>query len=329
MAIPASSHSLSRSLSPPSDELAWQQFQEHLFRSRSNNDNFNKNTVRSKPSWLGHADLGRWRIYIDHETTAPGSNKQYLTQWADSLGIPEPSSTRARYLLLTQLVQSVLECDSLVTLRGLYQSITTKHGKLPDDADSEIALAAYQSLLTLLGCLTLTFKTDRSPRSHWSTVCAPCSLERQFRPQSLLESDSGSAERAFGLMLASYGTILPEFCEDDGQLLSASILNYSAMWQWAHVRIQWVDHVGSHLLFNPMKRTLSIFAHPAYSAMCCSEEFPQDLIRRIIEGYPQREGNTAADTLHLMHQEVLLSYRLLFGWDSKSRQLFYLHRPSN
>ncbi|KAI0433438.1 hypothetical protein F5Y09DRAFT_298931, partial [Xylaria sp. FL1042] len=323
MKISASSRrpSLFHSLSP--DEQPWQQFQDQLFRSSS----ISQNTVLSKPPWLGRTDLSSWYIYIDRETATSGSNRQHLTQWATSLGISEPSSTRARYVLLMQLIQSVQDCDSLVTLHGLYQSITTKHGKVSDDADSETALAAYQSLLTLLGCLTLTFKTDQSPRPHWSTICAPCSLERPFRPQSLLESDSGSAERAFGLMLASYGTILPEFSDDDGQLLHASILNYSAMWQWAHVNIQWVDHVGSHLLFNPMKRTLSIFAHPAYSAIFCSGEFRKDLICRIIEGYPLGEGNTAADTLHLMHQEVLLSYRLLFGWNSKSRQLFYSHRP--
>lgn len=104
-------------------------------------------------------------------------------------------------------------------------------------------------------------------------------------------------------------------------LYAAGLSMYSLRY-FGHVTIQWVDTISEHLRFNPANRRLSLFRFPTFCAllaihrdnMCSS-------IRSIIEQFdPLTQGERDQCCVSLA-QEAILSYRLLFGQDAKSRKL--------
>lgn len=84
--------------------------------------------------------------------------------------------------------------------------------------------------------------------------------------------NSDNTKREIGAVLRKLFNLLPTFHGDYNELLHASILNCKAMERWGRIRIVWVDNVASHLDFNRAKRQVSIFAHPGFSALWCTDE---------------------------------------------------------
>lgn len=94
------------------------------------------------------------------------------------------------------------------------------------------------------------------------------------------------------------------------------------------VRFRWVDTLALHLDYDKSSRTLSLFSFPS---MCISQLGTHS---GTIFAFASTEVNAAdpradeADIAHFL-QEVLLSFRLLFGQSVKSRKLFrYIFDPA-
>ena len=87
-----------------------------------------------------------------------------------------------------------------------------------------------------------------------------------------------------------------------------------------HVRIRWVDSLALHFDYDKTSKTLSLFRYPSFCiAMLHSKGSIYSFASTEQNGFDPRASE--ADILHFC-QEVLLSYRLLFGQDSRSRKYF-------
>ncbi|OAF58974.1 hypothetical protein VC83_06143 [Pseudogymnoascus destructans] len=104
-------------------------------------------------------------------------------------------------------------------------------------------------------------------------------------------------------------------------LYEASLNIYSLRY-FGHVTIQWVDTVSEHLRFNPANRRLSLFRFPTFCALLAIHgDSVCSAIRSIAEQLDPLSPEDRDLCCVSLEQEIILSYRLLFGQDSKSRMV--------
>jgi hypothetical protein len=160
------------------------------------------------------------------------------------------------------------------------------------------------------------------------------------KPDSKLVFDkykvrSELCDRPLFVLLKCFGNLLPARSQDLPE--SEAVVNSKAAASWTPlypsdlnayllrtllgVKFRWVDSLALHLDFDKSSRTLSLFAFPS---MCVS----QLRLRRgaafafastEIDGIDPRADED--DIAHML-EEVLLSFRLLFGQSKKSRRFF-------
>ncbi|KAL4821927.1 hypothetical protein BDW67DRAFT_149843 [Aspergillus spinulosporus] len=99
-------------------------------------------------------------------------------------------------------------------------------------------------------------------------------------------------------------------------------LNIHSLCYFGHVTIQWVDTISEHLRFNPANRRLSLFRFPTFCALLAVHgDSVCSAIRSIAEQLDPLSPEDRDQCCVSLEQEIILSYRLLFGQDDKSRKL--------
>ncbi|KAJ3944324.1 uncharacterized protein N0V96_005850 [Colletotrichum fioriniae] len=88
--------------------------------------------------------------------------------------------------------------------------------------------------------------------------------------------------------------------------------------------IQWVDTLSEHLKFNLVNRRLSIFRFPTFCVLSALRKEGKEatpLLDSINEGFMPITPENRYQNYVTLEQEVLVSYRLLFGQSARSRKL--------
>ncbi|BDD54407.1 hypothetical protein MAP00_000027 [Monascus purpureus] len=130
-----------------------------------------------------------------------------------------------------------------------------------------------------------------------------------FRSFKQLHWGEWSDEHAYGIS------------READNLYAASLSIYSLRY-FGHVTIQWVDTITEHLWFNPANRRLSLFRFPSFCAILAihsNETCPA--VRSISEELEPLSPEDRDQCCVSLEQEVILSYRILFGQDDMSRKL--------
>lgn len=155
------------------------------------------------------------------------------------------------------------------------------------------------------------------------------------------------AQEPFYQMLMEFGTLLPEVRSSSltGQchhvLTSTNDshfypnhVSFHVLQNVAKLRIEWVNTLNLHLQLDERKRILRLYRFPAFCRLLYADgpdgneahgkkSFLCQLFNHYkasrMQGQPQeRDALTFFDFL----RDMMLSYRLLFGMDAKSRQIF-------
>ncbi|KAF1961987.1 hypothetical protein CC80DRAFT_589442 [Byssothecium circinans] len=109
-------------------------------------------------------------------------------------------------------------------------------------------------------------------------------------------------------------------------ILYEASLNFYSLYTIGKVRLRWVDCLMRHLEFDRQNRILYIFRWPTFCAtsILSQKGFPSvNLITAAL--FPSNAYSDHATNVlpvRALHQEIILSYRLLFGQSSMSRELF-------
>ncbi|KAL8911212.1 MAG: hypothetical protein Q9172_007712 [Xanthocarpia lactea] len=102
--------------------------------------------------------------------------------------------------------------------------------------------------------------------------------------------------------------------------LTSSNLSFSALKESCRIEIEWTMSLDAHLIFNTDSKTLHLFRFPSYCAAAHlngSDSFLASMMAK--DSSALNQGGPKAECLS---REILLSYRLLFAQDRKSRRLF-------
>ncbi|KJZ68068.1 hypothetical protein HIM_09800 [Hirsutella minnesotensis 3608] len=104
--------------------------------------------------------------------------------------------------------------------------------------------------------------------------------------------------------------------------LYMSSLNIYSLSYFGQVSIRWTASISEHLHFDPATRQLSVFRFPTFCALLAvhgDKVFPtiQSIIDQLDPLSPEERDRCCVT----LPQEVILSYRLLFGQEGKSRKV--------
>lgn len=149
------------------------------------------------------------------------------------------------------------------------------------------------------------------------------------------------SDRPLSVLLKAFGNLLPARSSEITQVAAESSkvasswlplypteTNAYLLHTLLRVQIRWVDSLALHLDYDKSSRTLSLFSYPSF----CLEMFLSGGLAYAfasIEEYTYSADPRAdKEDISQFLQEVLLSYRLLFGQSAKSRRLFrHTFRP--
>ena len=158
------------------------------------------------------------------------------------------------------------------------------------------------------------------------------------QPQSGLVFDTYKAsadlsDRPLSVLLKAFGNILPARSSNIAQVASENSkiasswtplypteTNAYLLHTLLRVQIRWVDALALHLDYDKSSRTLSLFSYPSF---CLEMLHSNGMVYSFasIKGYGADPCADKGDISQFL-QEILLSYRLLFGQSTKSRRLF-------
>ncbi|PYI09528.1 hypothetical protein BO78DRAFT_30111 [Aspergillus sclerotiicarbonarius CBS 121057] len=178
----------------------------------------------------------------------------------------------------------------------------------------------YQAAFNVSSVQELAIHHDScQPQSGMVFDAYRVSADLSDRPLSILL-------KAFGNLLPARSSALPRLASENTKLaatwqpLYPTETNAYLFHTLLSVRFQWVDTLALHLDYDKSSRTLSLFSYPS---MCLDALQSRGIVYAFasIENAgedPRADGKDISQFL----QEVLLSYRLLFGQSAASRKLF-------
>ena len=153
-----------------------------------------------------------------------------------------------------------------------------------------------------------------------------------------LKQHQMTSKRPLYEFLMGFGILLPplNFCggldlEEKGAFdiqttVKPSHFNASIFQNIGHFRLKWVDVLSCHLELDERSKTVYLFRHPSFClasipATTCEQKVKSVLHAAAAPADSSRQWATE-DAVTTILQETLLSYRLLFGQNKRSRNLF-------
>lgn len=217
-------------------------------------------------------DLQRWQSYVDSQLGGPCLD--HISKWRQALGLPGPTDLDSCYGFLIDVLEAVeqIPVPSNITLDSIAAKVCENHQQ---DVHIGEANDAHQAVLAMVGCLTMLYSW-RKPDSRNEIIVEAPSAQPARRVALAV---APHVQRSIGKLLGSFGGLLLPYQQTD-RLLYASKLNLATLSLIGKVKIDLVNHISAHLSFNPVRRRLSIFAHPAYCALRCGESCHSGALNR-------------------------------------------------
>ncbi|KAK0610363.1 hypothetical protein B0T17DRAFT_110878 [Bombardia bombarda] len=196
--------------------------------------------------------------------------------------------------------------------------------------------ACYISVFSILCWATMALQ----PKLSWSDfkeqpglmVC-PRGLDHDFQPiQSSVQRPIHAIFRQFcrAMSRSRWRRPIGEARTERPAALEVACLNFASLRDIAKINPLWVSDLASHLDFDATTRQLSVYRFPTFCALSCVGEEKglsvpvfRDLLRELYSSRITTTAEPIQDPYNhtQLHQEIILSYRLLFGQKHASRRL--------
>jgi hypothetical protein len=225
--------------------------------------------------------------------------------------------------------------DHECTLKDMVTELREK-GLIKDDDDP----LAVQLVFHCFGWLTAIFDPSPDPSATHLLLRKPKDQARRrklvrktgVRQLSVVMSD---ANRPIQQLLRRFGSLLPEAecirrsqqaggLEAGPECIIAAYISFHSLQQVLKIDIEWVDVLNQHLEFDQRKRVLRVFRLPSICRLMYRDEEGTLLNRLFREDEKERDEGPRSPHSHLANiedflVEIILSYRLIFGRDRRSR----------
>ncbi|KAL7788772.1 hypothetical protein V8C43DRAFT_323524 [Trichoderma afarasin] len=249
-----------------------------------------------------------WLFYLENQLQ-DGPCASNVREFMALLGIPDPGSAASVYDLLHDVVEVIQKPKRRsISIAQIITLVSERRGHAI--LDGNVPPAAHQAIFCIIGCLTLLF--------CWNNPASPDEFSIKNAAE-ITQVRAKAAQRGFGKVLRNFGRqfVQPEPAEG---LLVCANLDYSTLSAVTKLQLEFVSDISLHLLFNPVTRKLCIFSFPAFCALWCNPASDWTYLDGIIGDLYDKNST---EILRLQFQEILLSLRVLFAYNSESRKLFF------
>lgn len=210
-------------------------------------------------------------------------------------------------------------------------------------SDPNAIIAAKNLIFAVIGWQTMLYQADMHS-------CPPEQLAiqsqmgiHQGQAHMCLKQNHSSCKRRMHEFLLGYGLLLPPrnfeglgSVEDkkafaEFKSVSPDSFNAYLLSSIGDVTIEWVDSLSCHMEFNSHLNKLFLFRYPSFCLANISADGSRHSAKSVIYACATPRDNAGqwatTDDVTQMLQETILSYRLLFGQNKASRQLFQKFKP--
>lgn len=210
---------------------------------------------------------------------------------------------------------------------------------LKDQLDEERAIP-NQIVFAAIGWLTMLYEA----------VPQPARDQLQITPTSSSANGSGTrnasmsrkyrcdrqgfdyVDRPLYDMLGHFGHLIPGprmqslYLRENParEVVKVQSVCFATLQQMAHLRIVWVSSLALHLELDSGRKTLKLFQYPSFCRMMTVDR-KQNLLSRLLNDHAERSCEDVKNSDILtdeFFEEILLTYRILFGQDERSWRAF-------
>ncbi|KAI0387827.1 hypothetical protein F5Y04DRAFT_286805 [Hypomontagnella monticulosa] len=252
--------------------------------------------------------------------------------------INEDQGLTAEELLypIFSVIEKCLEKEQFddVSIDEIIDHLIENQAITPDPESPGRSARHRQLVFAIIGWQTLLYQPAFN-------TCAPFQLaicEPGDEPDSKMVFDTyrvpiGLADRPLWVLLKGFGNLLPARSPETTRAASESSraavlwtpiypreVNAYVLHNILRVRFRWVDSLALHLDYDKTSRTLSLFEFPSVCVKALQER--GTIFAFASSGIDAVDPRADSEAIDSMLREVLVSYRLLFGQQAKTRRLF-------
>ncbi|KAK1641074.1 hypothetical protein BDP81DRAFT_417996 [Colletotrichum phormii] len=259
----------------------------------------------------------------------PLSGSDSIPLWSSFLDTTA-GETECYWKFMYEVAAALKSAEKDASIEELKNHIVSSHGNVRDDGDFHISMAVFAAVcwltLTVQPSLELeTPGTQASLACKFPSLTEGPSISSRIIKQSLREAKR-PIKRVFELFRRNaWGDQPPNMDTSAGENdnLYEGSLNLEVL-LFGRIRIQWVDTLSEHLMFDPVSRHLSIFRFPTFCVLSALRKEGKEtlpVLDSINEGFMPTSAENRYQNYVTLEQEVLVSYRLLFGKSARSRKI--------
>lgn len=203
--------------------------------------------------------------------------------------------------------------------------------------ESALSKDQIRCIFASVGWLTMLYKPDTSEE------CEPLTIAPDRASYFLCSTlDTGFAQRSVAEMLRNYGDILPMRktidtsapAEPPPKALQVASLNIATLQRMANMKIEWIDDISGHLDFQPSGPVLKLLRYPSFCHLHMADRSvlsryvkteteriltdPNSVLTSYYDHFQKPDGFTVGNYM----REILLSYSLLFRFDSDAQKVY-------
>ncbi|KAI0973576.1 hypothetical protein F4678DRAFT_470853 [Xylaria arbuscula] len=265
------------------------------------------------------------------------------------LSLPRPRADEgidaAIHIIWDQIRKAVLapgpkSIDSITDMLIYYEFVDIQ-------GSYEATLSVKDLVFAIVGFQTMLYKPyfDPSAPGGYRILDEMSGYHGTSRMSLCQSSDAGT--KTLPEFLLGFGVMLPQpnYCacenEDDRQLFhqikttTPSDIDAHVLSRLCGVRFQWVDSLSCHLELDKQSNTLYIYRYPSFCVSCLQQQVPRNGVEECQKSSLhscacERTGQlpwASEEDVNGLLQEILLSYRVIFAQNKRSRAIFRKLRP--
>ncbi|RYP80985.1 hypothetical protein DL770_006030 [Monosporascus sp. CRB-9-2] len=284
------------------------------------------------------ADLRWYRWWVYQQIR---SQPQRLLLALPNMKCDEESDWHTHFLPLWNKVRELVLVPEPKTINGITDTLV-EHGIMSAKDNYDAYQSGKELIFSILGWQTMLYKPDLLSCATGGFNILNEMDGYHGEARVCLNQSPLSGKYDLPSFLLGFGMMLPprDYCgfdePDDKKLFSntkviiSKELNAHVLTKVCGIRLQWVDSLSCHLELDRHSGTLFLYRYPSFCVSSLQRQDTKERRSAIHRCGFERPGSvpwaSEEDVTELL-QEILLSYRLLFGQSRRSRSLFRRLRP--
>jgi len=287
-------------------------------------------------------DIWKGTVYNACSWYSQYLQSKFLDHWhalsAALVGLDEESKApkNNEFIILFEFMRKVAEIfktQSGCALTDIVDKLSND-GLLKDQLD-DVRAIPNQVVFAAVGWLTMLYEAIPRPTRFELQISATSSSAKSGAPNSSLSrkypcdrQGFDNVDRPFYEMLEHFGQLIPGpqmqslyLRENPARgFLNVQSVSFATLQKIANLRIIWVSSLALHLELDSGKKTLKLFQYPSFCRIMTVER-KRNLLSRFLNDHAGRncdDGKSADFLTDKFFEEILLTYRILFGQDDRS-----------